>query len=261
MASVPPFLGSARFDSADPFDNEGSSDAPGRLARSAAADSSRLKPESKARALSTLALLLSIGCAHRATPDVDARISVAPGVTAQSLGRVAIPTFWVEGRVRDLSSDAAYPEIVQRQHADTMELTRTFMNRLVGTDLVVLDRQFVDQRLEELEMGTSPRVSDESAPAFGQELGAQTLIVGRYRFECSGEVLSGRADGFVRPNVVYKQSVQVRGFELETGRVIFDVELGIDAAGAKGRLVPKSLARAAANRLWTHLSQPRRPSE
>ena len=200
------------------------------------------------------AFLFVAACAHQpAAPDVDAHISVAPGVHADNLGRVAIPTFEVEGHVR--APDDTDGQVVSRQHPDTMDVTRAFTGRLVDTPLVVLDRESVDQRLRELHAGTSIRVSDATAPSFGRELGAQTLIVGRYRFDCSGEVSPGQAGGFVRPQVVHRQAIQLRGFELETGRIIFDVELALDARGSDGRLLPRSLARAAANRLWAHLQK------
>ena len=208
-------------------------------------------------------LALTQACSHGsaastgAPPKATTRIHLAPGVNAQTLGRVAIPTFQVEGHVRqsvaERADDASLP-IVRRSHSDTMDVTRTFTSRLVQTELVVLDRQFVDQRLQELKGGTSLRVSDETAPSFGRELGAQTLIVGRYRFECSGALNPSRGGDFVRPEVVHRQSLQLRGFELETGRVIFDVELALNEADSRGKLLPRSLARTAAKKLWARLS-------
>ncbi len=196
-------------------------------------------------------LLLASACAH-SSPRVQASVHVAPGTTAQTLGRIAVPTFEIEGRVR--ANAGTDERVVRRRHLDTMNVTQTFTARLVGTNLVVLDRQFVDARIEEINGGTSVRISDETAPTFGRELGAQTLIVGRYRFECSGELLPGPPKQFVRPDVVHRQSVQLRGFELETGRIIFDVDLTLDAEASQGKLLPRSLAKAAARRLWARLS-------
>ena len=203
--------------------------------------------------LAVAAIATSAACAHAPAAAVDARVNIAPGVSAATLGRVAVPTFEVEGAVR---APVAGGSVVRRSHSDTMEATGAFMGELVGTDLTVLDRQFVDQRIKELQAGSSPRVSDETAPSFGRELGAQTLIVGRYRFECSGDLTRARAGDFVEPKVVHRQSLQIRGFELETGRVIFDVELALDSNGSDGRLLPRSLARSAARRLWAQLSRP-----
>ncbi len=206
------------------------------------------------------------GCAHapsspQSPAKADTHIHVAPGVTAKSLGRVAIPTFEIEGHVREeptlehADTDwSTSDRVVRRRHADTMDVTRAFTGRLVSTDLVLLDRQFVDERLKELEGGASLRVSDETAPSFGRELGAQTLVVGQYRFECSGELSPSDGGEFVRPQTVHRQSLQVRGFELETGRVIFDVEVALDEDNSRGRLLPRSLARTAAKKLWAQLS-------
>lgn len=182
------------------------------------------------------------------TPAVQARVFVAPDVGATQLGRIAIPTFRIDGRVVE------HDRIVRRDHADTMDLTRTFISRLAATRLVVLDRQFVDGRVREMNINVSGLVFDETAPSFGRELGAQTLVVGYYRFDCTGSIARGAHGDFIDPEAVQSQMLRVRGIRLETGQVIFDLELSLDSEASAGRLLPKSLARAAAKRLLARLT-------
>lgn len=143
--------------------------------------------------------------------------------------------------------------VMRRRHVDTMNATSAFTGVLNTVHPLILDRTVVDERLRALRGEAAPRVIDNSAPTFGEELGAQTLIVGQYRFEASGTVSTGRENEFLRPDVVHRQALHIRGFELKTGQVIFDMELALDEPASKGQLQPRSLARAAAQQLLARL--------
>ena len=114
-------------------------------------------------------------------------------------------------------------------------------------------RRTVDERLAEHGYTAIGIVDDDTAPSLGNELGAQTLIVGRYRFNCEGELVGGEGTDFIQPTKVFSQSVQVKGFHLETAQVLFDVELTLDEASSEGRMLPRSLARGAGRRLVAKL--------
>src|SRR5262249_49364071 len=103
-------------------------------------------------------------------------------------------------------------------------------------------------RMQELGYGANGRVSEESAPTYGQELGAQTLIVGRYRFDCTGVVSGDAAQEFVKADTVYRQSLKIWAFDLESGRIVADLELYLDQQDSAGQLLPRSLGTAAAKR-------------
>jgi hypothetical protein len=145
--------------------------------------------------------------------------------------------------------------IARNAHEDTMGATDAFVRELLGAGLVLVDRQAVDARLTELQRSSSMLVDDASAPSLGNELGAATLVVGRYRFHCDGTVARGPDGDFVKPERVYSQSVEIKGFDLERGVVLFDAEIALDESTSDGRLLPKSLARTAGRRLVAHLRQ------
>ncbi|MEO1334318.1 MAG: hypothetical protein AAFV29_01685 [Myxococcota bacterium] len=196
--------------------------------------------------------IVGASCSHAppATSDVAARVDVAPGITRQSLGRVAVRTFDIDSRVRPNDRPTM---VMRRRHADTMDATSTFTGVLNAVHPLILDRQVVDKKLRALRGEAAPQVADSRAPTFGKELGAKTLIVGQYRFEASGRMTSGRENEFLRPDVVHRQALHIRGFELETGQIIFDMELALDEPASKGQLQPRSLARAAAKQLLARL--------
>jgi hypothetical protein len=201
----------------------------------------------------SLALIFAatMACAHGAAPSkVKADVKSAPGVSLAKLRTTAVATFTIEGSVRQESAEP----VTRNTHEDTMGATDAFVRELVAAGVVVADRQAVDARLAELQRSTGPLVEDGSGPSFGNELGATTLVIGKYRFQCEGLIARGADGDFVKPARVYSQSVQVTGYDLERGVVLFDAELALDEAMSDGRLLPKSLARAAGQRLVAHLS-------
>lgn len=199
-----------------------------------------------ARLGASLAVLVLAGCAH--APRLEDRVDVSEGVDTSTLGRVAIATFGIEGRVRKPGNG-----VERRVHADTMAVTDTFIGGLRSASLDTLERTVVDDRLRDL--GLDPETTHARGLPANQEFEAQTLVVGTYRFECSGALAETEGGDFVKPTRVHRQTLSVRGYAAESGRLLFDVELALAETEESERLLPRSLARAAARRLLAALER------
>lgn len=188
---------------------------------------------------------LTAGVPGSARPQADARVCFADGLSRETVDPIAVLVFEVEGELVEATG-----RVERRAHPDSMEATQAFDEGLLGGGLRLVDRARVDARHAEIERSGRGLIDDDTAASFGRELGARTLIFGRYRFSCEGRIESGR---YIRPSKVLAQSVEVRGIDVETGRVMFQVTRSMSGGGANDRLLPKSLARAAARTLLVAL--------
>ena len=205
-----------------------------------------------------VALLILVGCgtASRVGASTDAPGEATGEVVCRSdarldqLGNVAVATFAIEGVFEHSDADGNPTVTRRRNDQDTMAATEMFIRHLNTQGLTLLDRQQTDARIKELGYSTSILVQDETAPSMGNEYGANTLMVGRYVFNAAGKLTTGRGGKFLAPEKVFSQRLVVRVFDLESATVLCDVERGVQA---DNRLLPRSLARDAAQKLLSHL--------
>ncbi len=195
-------------------------------------------------------LLLVAGCAGSSPairPKASGAVCLAKGLRGSDLGPMAIATFDVLAKVPGRDS---------RRVADAMGATAMFEEELVGGGLTVLDRGAVDARLRELKHSASALVSDQTHVSFGNEFGAQTIVVGLYRFSAEGQFdRQGSGRERFSPQVVRSQSLEIRGISVETGQTLFTVRRHLPKSAAIDRLLPRSLARASARALLAALRE------
>jgi hypothetical protein len=213
-----------------------------------------------AHAFFTALCLLGPGCGGRQSPSgggpirlsPEEQVAVKPGTTVAGLGGVAIATFHIEGQAH------VEGRVEHRTHPDSMGATAAFQRPFLAAGLRIVDRQATDARLAELKHAASGLVDDDTAPGLGKELGAQTLVVGAYRF--AGEMTAKAGEHgnlFIAPKRVYGQEVAVRGFDVESGEMRFDIKLKLGREA--DALLPEKLAAEAARRLLGRMGGGARP--
>jgi hypothetical protein len=189
---------------------------------------------------------------------IHADVDVPDGLRLADLKNVTIATFEVVGT-------ATYPDtgevLAWEQHdnqSKSFGVTDAFAGRLVanGLSLVTRNRDVTDHILKELELSTSKLMDEDSAPAIAGMLGANTLIVGRYRFAGCFELRRGAgADVYLGPaKSVALQSIEVKAFDVSKGKVLFNARFSMTGRTSE-KLTPRLLARYAAKVLMAKFWQ------
>ena len=183
--------------------------------------------------------------------EVKGEVQVSDGFKLEDVGVVAVRTFRIVATVEQEENNG---RVDRQNQVDTMGATEAFLHELVGTNITVVDRQHVDDRLEELlDHSNNDLVDMNSAPQIGALYGAQTLIVGRYEFNAWVETKQGDNGTYIVPKRVYSQKIQLKGFDVATGRFLFSVAFQLGEEASQNTLLPASLTRYSARKLLEEL--------
>ena len=212
----------------------------------------RRRPSRALRLLSPAALALGVvACAHQGPPKPQAKseLVTAPGLTLSMLEKVAVATFTVEGVLTDSTGAQT---LGRKVLMDPMRSTDAFVEELGKAGVSLADRADTDANLAECGSTAADLLNSSSAPACASVSGVKTLVVGYYRFTCQG---ADKEKFFSNPERVVSQSIRLRGFDLSSTGILFDVEVTLDEAGSLGRLLPRSLARGGGRMLIAKLTK------
>jgi len=181
---------------------------------------------------------------------------IVPGLKTADLGAVAVAAFEIRTRPKETSSGNA-PELIT--FPDNQDVTGSFTRPLISANIPLVERNHkeISRLLTEHKFSVSGLVEGKNAPSLGKFLGAKTLIVGIY--EVQGEFPETRKDGsgnlvIGKPKSLQSQSVHIRGLDMESGRIVFDVK-----ASLSGQVIsypaPRRLAGFAGNTLIRELGK------
>jgi len=154
---------------------------------------------------------------------------IMPGLEASDLGAVAVAAFEIRTRPKETSSGGA-AELMT--FPDNQDITGSFTRPLISANIPLVARnpKEISRLLTEHKFSISGLVEGKKAPSLGKFLGAKTLIVGIY--EVQGEFPEGRKDGagnlvIGKPKSLQRQSVHIRGMDMESGRIIIDLKTSL----------------------------------
>lgn len=183
---------------------------------------------------------------------IRADVAVAKGVTLESLGTVAVATF----EMVSIAQLSGTKKIIKSSHPEDSGLTDTFTRRLLdaGVMLVERERNLIDKTLEELEYSTSSLVDISTSPEIGQQLGAQTLIVGRYEFSGEFDYATNEKGDLViqKPVSIGVQRIRIKALDITKGQIIMDAEFSMTGK-VVNVLMPRTLAQFGAGALIERL--------
>jgi len=181
---------------------------------------------------------------------------IVPGLKTSDLGAVAVAAFEIRTRPKETSSGGA-PELLT--FPDNQDITGSFTRPFINANIPLVERnpKEISRLLTEHKFSVSGLVEGKKAPSLGKFLGAKTLIVGIY--EVQGEFPEGRKDAagnlvIGKPKSLQRQSIHIRGLDMESGRIVFDVK-----ASLSGQVIsypaPRRLAGFAGDTLIQELGK------
>lgn len=183
---------------------------------------------------------------------------IVPGLKALDLGAVAVAAFEIRTRPKETSSGGA-SELMT--FSDNQDITGSFTRPLISANVPLVERnpKEISRLLTEHKFSVSGLVEGKKAASLGKFLGAKTLIVGIY--EVQGEFPEGRKDAagnlvIGKPKALQRQSVHVRGLDMESGRIVFDVKASLSGQ-AISYPAPRRLAGFAGDTLIRELVKSR----
>jgi hypothetical protein len=156
--------------------------------------------------------------------ETEKQISVSPALNLKYLGTPAVASFTITEHMHYMEGGSR--KVAERKHGDNMNISSAFEAGLMNHNIKPADRQVVDQELARLNLTASELINRNSIHGIKIGVDASILIVGEYFLNFDSEGAAQEMQDFnrvIKPEQVNFQAVHIKGFDLRSGTVVFDI--------------------------------------
>lgn len=164
----------------------------------------------------------------------EKQVSISPALNLSFLGKPACASFSIIEYMNFM--DGGVKKIAERKHNDNMNVSSAFESGFIKHNITVVERKSVDSEMKRMGVTAHELITKNSIHGIPFNLDAKVLVVGEYllNFESDGVATDMQnMNKIISPEKVNFQTVHIKGFDLRTGTVVFDITVKHTTGGKK----------------------------